>query len=164
MKCKTVRFGRAIVLSILFIICSVSLIGVNSGQESTWNKIHIWSGMFMLVGAAVHLWTNWDWVKTTFSRPAQTMKQRIHCLRRTNLWLFISGTLCTIAGLAWMVFGRSLEAAERWATLHRLTGIIMILALVIHLVQHWNWFVKTARSMRETQHPKTADRFGEAKV
>lgn len=161
MKSKTVRFGRAIVLSGLFITCIVSLMGVRSGQESNWNDVHIWSGALLLVGAAIHLGTNWDWVKIAFSRPARELKQRTRRLRRTNLWLFISGSLCTIAGLACLVPGRSLETVWR---LHRLMGIIMILVLVVHLIQHWNWLVKAARSMRVSQPPKTADRLGESKA
>lgn len=164
MKNKTVRFGRAIVLSILFITCIVSLIGVEGGQDSTWNDVHVWSGVLMLIGAAIHLGTNWDWVKAVLSHPLRELKQRIGRLRRTNLWLFVSGLLCMIAGLAWMVPGDSLELVRRWANLHRLTGIIMILMLAIHLIQHWNWFVKTARWIRESQPQKTGDRLGEAKV
>jgi hypothetical protein len=164
MKNKTVRFGRAIVLSILLITCIISLVGVEDGQESTWNDVHVWSGFLMLVGAAVHLGTNWDWVKAVLSQPVRELKLRIRRLCRTNLWLFISGWLCTIAGLAWLVPGNSLEIVGRWTKLHRLTGIIMILILVIHLIQHWNWFLKTARWIRESQLPKAADRLGEAKV
>ena len=164
MKSKPVRFGRAIVLSMLLITCIVSLMIGERGQQSIWNDVHIWSSALLLTGAAVHLGTNWDWVKSVFSRPASELKQRIRNLRRTDLWLFISGGLCTIAGLAWLVPGKEMAVVERWAGLHRLAGMIMILVMVIHLLQHWNWMVQTARWMRDTQQPESDDRFGEAQA
>ena len=164
MKTKSVRFGRAIVLSMLFNTCIASLMIGERSQPSVWNDVHIWSGMLLLTGAAVHLGTNWDWVKSVFSCPGPDLKQRLRRLRCTDLWLFISGGVCTVAGLAWLVPGKMPEIVSLWAGLHRITGIIMILVLVVHLIQHWNWMVQTARWMQDTQQPKTDDRLGDAQV
>jgi hypothetical protein len=135
-----------------------------SGEESVWNEIHIWSGSLLLLGAAIHLGTNWDWVKAAFSRPACELKQRVRLLRCTDLWLFFSGILCTAAGVAWMVPGISPEVTGRLSSLHRLTGMIMILAMVVHMLQHRKWMVQTVRWMRDSQEPKADERLGEAQA
>ena len=43
-------------------------------------------------------------------------------------------------------------------------GVIMILVLVIHQIQHWNWMVQTARWMRDSQQSKANDPLGEAQI
>jgi hypothetical protein len=164
MKSRPVRFGRAIALSILFFTCVISLIIGEPGVKSVWNTIHIWSGSFLILGAVIHLGTNWDWVKAASLHPTRKLKQRVRRLRRTDLWLFVSGGLCTIAGVAWMIPETTFGSASCLFGLHRLTGIIMILTMVVHLAQHWNWMVQTARWMRESQEPKAEEHLGEAQA
>ena len=94
MKSKPVRFGRAIVLSIFFFVTVFSLLGSHDGSNSGWTNVHIWAGSLMLIGSAVHLATNLDWVRAVFSRPASSLKKRVRQNHRTDLGLFISGTIC----------------------------------------------------------------------
>jgi hypothetical protein len=156
MKSKEVQLGRSIALSILFFTAMISLLGSERGQESTWNDIHIWSGSLMLIGAVVHLINNWDWVKAIFSHPARELKQRLRRLRRTNLWLFVFGSLCAITGLVWMLPWLSPAVVERWAGLHRLSGILMSTLLGVHLLMHWRWLVNTLKGMNKPRQIDTA--------
>ena len=108
MKSKPVRFGRAIVLSILFFVTIFSLFGGRDGSDaSTRNMVHIWAGSLMLIGSAVHLATNLDWVRAGFSRPMNSLKKRVRQNRRTDLCLFISGLICAIAGMLWLLLSQA---------------------------------------------------------
>jgi hypothetical protein len=156
MKSKPVRFGRAIVLSTMFFLTVFSLFGGHDGAGSeTRNMVHIWAGSLMLIGSAVHLATNLDWIRAVFSRPAHSFKKRVRRNRRTNLGLFISGLICTVAGLLWLLFpGATPNLLVRWSRLHTMSGIFMIVLMGIHLWSHRDWIVNTARQLRNQQSPK----------
>ena len=148
MKNKPVRFGRAIVLSILFFITLFSLFGTSDTPgERAFNMPHVVAGSLMLIGSFVHLGTNLDWVKAVFSRPASSLKKRTRQNRRTDLGLFISGLICTLTGVLWLIPGASIDLLERWNNLHTMSGLFMIVLLGIHLLLHWNWMVNTARQL-----------------
>lgn len=152
MKSKMVRFGRAIVLSVLFFLSIFSLLGGHGNPASGWNTAHIWSGGLLLIGSAVHLGTNLDWVRAVFSRPASTLKKNALRNYRTDLGLMISGMICSLTGLLWLLLSVAGPALlRRWNGLHTLSGIFMIGLLGIHLGLHWNWMVKTARQLRTAE-------------
>ena len=111
----------------------------------------------MLVGSAVHLGTNLDWVKAVFSRPAATIKKRIRQNRRTDLGLFISGAICTLTGALWLIPGTRIILLERWNNLHTMSGLFMIVLMGVHMLLHWEWMVKTARQLRTDQSSKVND-------
>jgi len=84
------RFINAIVLSVLFFLTVFSLIGVEQDAASAWTDIHIWAGGLMLIGAAVHLMTNLDWVRAVFLRPSKSLNLQTRRNKRTDLVLFIT--------------------------------------------------------------------------
>jgi hypothetical protein len=144
------------VLSILFSITLFSLFGGDDQAEKVaQNTVHIVAGSLMLIGSAVHLGTNWDWVKAVFSRPANSFKKRLRQNRHTDLGLFISGLICAFTGILWLLLlGANPNILERWYNLHTMSGIFMIVLLGIHLLLHWGWMVNTARQLRSHQPPK----------
>ena len=148
MNNRTIKLGRAMILSLLFTLSVFTLPLGRRGVPSIYNTIHIWSGFLLLFGAAVHLIKNRHWVKTVlFSRKAGTIKRRLRRLRRTNLGLLISGGLCATAGILWLMPGLSSKLLARSASLHRLAGIIMIALMVIHMALHWGWLVKSFQQL-----------------
>jgi hypothetical protein len=154
MKSKPVRLGRAIALSILFFATMFSLFPGDGNPTLNWNTVHIWAGSLLLIGSAVHLGTNLDWVRAVFSRPTSNLKKRVRQNRRTDLGLFISGLVCTVTGAFWLVSREISTFAERWSNLHTMSGVFMIVLLGIHLLLHWDWMVNTARQLRNQQPPK----------
>ena len=153
MKSKPVRFGRAIVLSIFFFVTVFSLLGSHDGSNSGWTNVHIWAGSLMLIGSAVHLATNLDWVRAVFSRPASSLKKRVRQNHRTDLGLFISGTICALSSVLWLLVPGNGGFAQfgRWSGLHTMSGIFMIVLMGIHLWLHRGWMVKTARQLRTNE-------------
>jgi hypothetical protein len=144
MKSRTVRLGRSIVLSIIFVITFFSLLGGHGGRNPALASVHAIAGSLLLVGAGVHLGTNMDWIKAVYRRRASDLQGRLRSLRRTDTWLFISATLCAVAGMWWLIF------PVHWTyELHTLSGLVMVVFLTVHLVQHWGWLVNTIHSMRK---------------
>jgi len=163
MKSKPVRFGRAIVLSILFLITIFSLFGGPDGTGwSTQNTIHIMAGLLMLVGSAVHLGTNLDWIKAVFSHPAGSHKKRVRHNQRTDLGLFISGAICTLIGALWLIPGTNPDMLERWKGLHTMSGLFMIVLMGLHMLLPWHWMVNTARQLRNQQPLKANEQIADS--
>jgi len=158
MKSKPVRFGRAIVLSILLFLTVFSLIGAHDNPHSGWSYVHGWTGSLMLIGAAIHLVTNLGWVKVVFSVPAHVLKKRVRQNRFTDLGLFLSGAICTLSGVLWLLVpgDGGFRQMERWSEMHTISGIFMIVLLGIHLWLHRSWMANTARQL-QNQQPSKAD-------
>jgi hypothetical protein len=142
MKTLPARFVNAIVLSILFFLTAFSLIGVEHDSTSFWTDVHIWAGSLMLIGAAVHLMTNLDWVRAVFSRPSRSLNLQTRRNKRTDLGLFITGSICALAGFFWLFI-----PIERLNRLHTMSGLFMILLMLPHLALHWQWLVNTIRHL-----------------
>ncbi|MBI5950829.1 MAG: hypothetical protein HY865_04170 [Chloroflexi bacterium] len=142
MKTLPARFISAIILSILFFLTAFSLIGVEHGTTSVWTDVHIWSGSLMLIGAAVHLTTKLDWVRAVFSRPSKSLNLQTRRNKRTDLGLFITGSLCAVAGFRWLF-----NPLHHLNHLHTMSGIFMLLLMLPHLALHWQWLVNTIRHL-----------------
>jgi hypothetical protein len=161
MKSQTVRFGRSIVLSILFFVTIFSVIGSHIGHEPGLAVVHVSAGSLLLFGASVHLATNWDWIKAVGLRRARrglvttpTLSVRVRSLRRTAMWLAISGMLCASSGVMRLVSPGSLQF-HGIHELHALSGLTFAIALVVHLIQHRGWFFSTYKRLRRIEgiHP-----------
>jgi len=142
MKTLPARFVNAIVLSILFFLTTFSLIGVEQDVASIWTDVHVWTGSLMLIGSAIHLITNLDWVRAVFSRPSKSLNLQTRRNKRTDLGLFITGSVCTLAGFFWLF-----NPIERLNRLHTMSGLFMILLMLSHLALHFRWLMSTIRHL-----------------
>jgi hypothetical protein len=48
-----------------------------------------------------------------------------------------------------------------WSGLHRLTGMVMFLIMLVHLAQHWKWIVSATRHCLETGASKRQQQPGQ---
>jgi hypothetical protein len=142
MKTLPARFINAIVLSILFFLTAFSLIGVEHDSTSFWTDVHIWAGSLMLIGAAVHLMTNLDWVRAVFSRPSKSLNLQTRRNKRTDLGLFVTGSICAATG-----FRLLFAPLHHLNHLHTMSGMFMLLLMLTHLALHWQWLVNTIRHL-----------------
>ena len=149
MKTLPARFTSAIMLSILFFLTVFSLIGVEHGAASGWTNVHIWAGSLMLVGFAMHLTTKIDWIRAVFSRPSKSLNLQTRRNKRTGLGLFITGCLCTLAGISWLF-----NPTHHSGHLHAISGTLMIFLMLPHLALHWQWLVSAIRRLFGTK-PRT---------
>jgi hypothetical protein len=111
---------------------------------------HAAAGLLMALGSIVHLSWHWDWVKTVLLRPSGNLPKRRRGLRRVNVMMCLCFGVCIPTGvMTWlqqtMLCDPVLMNAEAWASLHRLSGMMMFLLLGIHLLQHWRWLMSAAR-------------------
>ena len=146
MKSKTIRFGRAIVLSIFLFTTIFSLPGMEHDLNSIWRGIHIGAGSLLLIASTVHLITNLKWLKSVLSHPGGTLPRRLRLNRTVDLGLVISGAICILTSVHWLIDPRSPVNH-----LHGINGFVFIVLLGTHMLLHWNWMVNTARQMRQLE-------------
>ncbi len=123
-------------------------------ERHTWEDIHTWGGVAMIVVAAVHIPLHWRWIVNMTKRTWKEISgqgAQLNNYGRFNLWLNVtvgaSFLLTTVSGLYFLfvpsrvslnwIFNR-----QTWDLLHTWSGVVLILAAVLHFAIHWRWVVK----------------------
>jgi hypothetical protein len=112
------------------------------------------AGALMLIGSAVHIALHWEWIQAVVIRSPRKLAKRVRAKRGIDIWLFVFAILCGVTGVMALLmrgiipnpFVLSLRA---WSGLHRLTGMMMLLIMLVHLAQHWKWIVSATRRYLE---------------
>jgi hypothetical protein len=126
----------------------------------TWDDVHTWGGVLMIAAVVVHLTIHWGWVKMMSKRVVNAMRSRGSRLSRgakinvaVDLAVAVSFLLCAVSGMYFLLTpsggfqGGSnpdwdpglLLSRTTWDLIHTWTGIVLIVAAVIHLAIHWRW-------------------------
>jgi hypothetical protein len=134
----------------------------------SWDILHTWAGVFMILAVAIHFSIHWQWVLTMSKRILKSLRSggsNMSPGARFNLVIFLlialSFTSTAVSGiyflfapaggyqggrnLAWdpgFVFNRT-----TWDLIHTLSGVVLILAAVVHLIIHWRWVEKVTRRL-----------------
>lgn len=88
---------------------------------------HSWVGVVLVPIIAVHLATNWSWVRATLRRRAAHPEWK---LARFNGVFSIVAGVCIVTGFPiWLEW----SDAGAWSTTHTLTGFASLLMMVSHL-------------------------------
>ncbi len=130
-------------------------------DRRTWDLLHTWGGIAMIVIAAVHFVVHWRWVVNTVRRLLKGLTDP--CCTPLNPWArfnivinamtIISFLLTAISGVYFLFFpsGRYgvpdpglLFSRTSWDILHTWSGIVLISAAIIHFAIHWQWVVKVS--------------------
>jgi hypothetical protein len=136
-------------------------------DRSTWDHLHTWSGVIMVIMIALHVVFHWDWIKMMARRVVGTVKSdgaHMSAGSRRNLVLnsFIASgfMLAAISGIYFLFIpkggfqgGRNLLwdpgflwSRATWDLIHTWAGVIVIVLAVLHFAIHWGWVRKvTAR-------------------
>jgi hypothetical protein len=135
-------------------------------DRDTWNDLHTWGGILMIVAAVVHFVYHWPWVVMMAKRMLKGLRargSRMSLGAKVNVtvdMLLASSFLVTaISGVvflfapgggyqggtnpAWdfiFLWGRT-----TWDLIHTWSGVVMIIAAVLHFVIHWRWVLKVTR-------------------
>jgi preprotein translocase subunit SecY len=131
-------------------------------SRHTWDDLHTWSGILMMIIVAVHLSLHWQWVvsmtrrmvKDIFGKGA-SMNSRGRFNLWTNIIVAISFLVTALSGVYFLFFPGGRDASnpqllfkhQVWDLLHTWGAVILILAAVVHFVIHWNWVVKVSRNL-----------------
>jgi hypothetical protein len=129
-------------------------------NRETWGDLHTWGGVVMIGAVIVHLAIHWGWVKMMTRRTVNAMRSRGSRLSRgakinvaINLAIALGFLLCAVSG-CYFLFAPSggfqggsnpgwdpgvLFSRTTWDLIHTWSGVVLIVAAVLHLAIHWRW-------------------------
>lgn len=131
-------------------------------DRHTWEDLHTWAGLAMILIAGVHLVIHWPWFVSMARRSYKELTTRNTCLNargRFNLWINVvvalSFALTAASGIYFLLVPGGPGSAETlwlltrsaWDLLHTWAGVTLILAAVIHFAIHWKWVTKVTRKL-----------------
>ena len=133
--------------------------------------LHFVFGGLLFIISILHIFFHWEWIKTICFHPSRKLAKKIRANRATVNWLAIIFILCGFTGLiTWLVQENVVEpfllSAQSWSGMHRLTGTITLLMMLVRTVQHWKWIVFTTRrylGIRNIQHGLSQEILPESK-
>jgi hypothetical protein len=128
----------------------------------TWEDLHTWFGILMLMAAAVHITLHWRWFLNMFKRMVREMVEHRKCFNNRsrlnlgiNFTLGLGFTFTAISGLYFFFIpgGRAIPdphilfSRTIWDLIHTWAGILMIAAATLHFAIHWKWVTKVTRKI-----------------
>jgi hypothetical protein len=132
-------------------------------QRETWEDLHTWFGILMIVAAAVHIVVHWNWIVSMSKRVFQEMfrrERRLNGRSRYNVGINaligLSFLVAAISGVVLLFTPGGREASSMvvlflsrttWDLIHTWAGVVMILAATLHFVIHWGWVTKVSRKV-----------------
>ena len=135
-------------------------------DRRTWEGLHTWGGVLMIVAAIVHLIIHWKWIKMTTRRVVSaarsqgaTLPRRVVINIAINLTIAVSFLLCAVSGVYFLLAPSggyqgganpnwdlgSVFSRTTWDLIHTWSGVVMIVAAVIHFAIHWRWVKNVTR-------------------
>jgi hypothetical protein len=129
--------------------------------RETWEWLHTWIGVAMVVIALVHLIFHWKWVKSMFKRVISGASKQLNPRARYNLWLnavtALSFLVCAASGFYFLFAGASeggravdpmiLFSRTAWDMIHTWSGVVILIAAILHFAIHWRWVVNVTKKV-----------------
>jgi len=131
-------------------------------QRATWNDLHTWSGVIMIVAAVVHLAVHWKWVTSTLKRVTKKLTCGSVSINR-HAWfnigidavIALSFIMTALSGVYFLfapgghgaIEPAWLLARSTWDDLHTWGGVVLLIGAVMHIAIHWCWIVKVTRNV-----------------
>ena len=130
--------------------------------RQTWDLLHTWAGAALIVIAAVHLSLHWYWVVNMAKRLWNELTGKCGYMNArgrfnlvVNAVIGFSFLLAAIISLYFLYFpgGRGatspaiLFTRGTWDMIHTWSGVVMIVAALLHFVIHWKWVTKVTRNI-----------------
>ncbi len=128
-------------------------------ERSGWELLHNWGGILMIAIALVHIILHWKWIYLTTKRVLNKISKSSNKFGSRLTWniildaiILISFLVCAISGLFFFFDGKYsanpfLFSALTWDLIHNWSGILMIMAVILHFVFHWKWIVNVTQKM-----------------
>ena len=133
--------------------------------RTTWEDLHDWAGVVMIVVAALHIPLHWNWFVNMTKRmvkmvrgKSEKMSARGQFNLYVNLTVALSFLLTGLTGLYFfLVPGAShgsgqvdpmwLFTRTTWDLIHTWSSVIMISAATLHFAIHWKWVTKVTNKI-----------------
>jgi hypothetical protein len=109
------------------------------------NLLHIIIGALITAAAALHIILHWKWTQSVVFRSAKDLPEKVRANRTTFIWLSIPFVLCVIMGIITALAQSQILNISRLTIddlewLHRLTGMVAFVPMVVHVIQNWKWY------------------------
>jgi len=131
------------------------------GRE-TWDIMHTWGGIAMIIAALVHLIIHWNWVimmaRSTWKEISgrggrMNMRGRLNLI--LNVVVAVSFILTAASGVyflfvqgsRWAVDPMFIFTRTAWDMIHTWAGVVLTAAAVLHFAIHWKWVTKVTRKL-----------------
>jgi len=133
-------------------------------ERETWEWLHTWVGLAMVVIAFIHLLFHWKWLMGMVKRLANRRKGQgsgLNIRGRYNVALnatvALSFSISAISGIYFLIFGSSeggrnidpmiLFTRDAWDVIHTWSSILFIAGALLHFAIHWGWVTKVTRKV-----------------
>ena len=134
----------------------------------TWDALHTWTGVFMIIALVVHFTLHWSWVLMMGKRIIEllrsggmNMSSGSKLNLAVNLVVALSFLATAVSGIYFLYLspggiqgGRNLSwdpnlvfNRTTWDLIHTWAGVIFILAAVVHFAIHWRWAVMVTKRL-----------------
>ncbi|MFN2163894.1 MAG: DUF4405 domain-containing protein [Candidatus Promineifilaceae bacterium] len=133
--------------------------------RQTWDDIHTWGGLLMILAVVIHLAWHWSWVKMMSHRTANTLLGKGSKFSRgakinvlVDLTIALGFLVTAVSGIYFLFVpagysgGRTpgwdpgfIFSRATWDILHTWGAVAMIIAALLHIIIHWRWIVNVTR-------------------
>ena len=126
-------------------------------SRHTWDDLHTWGGVAMVVIAVVHLVIHWSWVVSMAKRSFKEITGKGASMNARGRWNWIlnvvvalSFLLTALSGIYFLFFPGGHGAVTpdvifsrtTWKVIHDWAGTIFIALVVVHFIIHRKWVTK----------------------
>ena len=141
-----------------------------------WEDIHLWGGLPMIVAVVIHFPIHWRWVKMMGRRVKNELLSRgnkmsafVRFNLAVNALIGLSFLICALSGV-YFIFAPSggfqggnnlgwdpcfLFNRTTWDLIHIWSGVVMIVAAVLHFWIHWRWIKNVTRKFFRSLLPQS---------
>jgi hypothetical protein len=147
-------------------------------QRSTWDDLHVWGGVLMILAVIIHFSIHWQWVKLMTRRMVNAVRGRgSRFSRGAKVNLAVDGVIglsflvTAVSGIYFLFLptgyngGRTvgwdpnyLFSRLTWDLIHTWGAVVMIVAALLHFVIHWRWVVNVTRRFFLSLAPQRVSR------
>lgn len=129
-------------------------------DRQTWGDLHTWGGVAMIIAIIVHLAYHWQWVKNMANKVVRSFQSAGGKMSRgaklnllINITIGASFLLTALSGI-YFIFSPTggfrggtnpgwevdfIFSRTSWDVIHTWSGVIMIIAAMLHFIIHWRW-------------------------
>jgi len=140
----------------------------------TWDLIHLWSGIVMILVILIHIPIHWKWIIVMTQRCFGNKRCRIGRLNWKAKWnIFLDGFAAlsfiwaSISGIYLLFNPKNSFASlpislffpyQTWDVIHTWSGAFMIIAVLLHVLLHWGWIVNISSKWMKPNAPKPQEK------
>jgi hypothetical protein len=142
-----------------------------------WSQVHTWGGVLMIAAIVIHFAVHWNWVKMMGRRTANALRSDGTHLSKgakinvaINALVGISFLLCALSGIYFLFAPAGgfqggnyprwdpmfLVSRTTWDLIHTWSGVVLIVAAVVHFAIHWRWVKNVTLRFFLSLRPKPA--------